>query len=380
MGVTLSNLVTELELEVKRQIKELIERLMKEEREIYLEEHPETKGNGFYERKLFTKYGEIEDLSVPRVRDKGFRPKLLWGKRRASLDLGEVVLSLFASGASIRDVSRFLETVYGSYYSPSSISRLIKVTCEEVDKWRERELDKQYYVVYLDATFVSLRRGQVSKEPVYIALGIRPDGTRTILGFWIFGSEGESAANWEEVVKDIHSRGVREVTLFVADGLPGLHEAVKKYFPGSSFQLCVLHAVRNSLKKVRKKDTYAVSQDLKQIYTAPDKKSAEKAFDNFRTKWGKRYPSVTSSWSKNIDLLLTFLEFPVPIRRFIYTTNQLERLAKEIKRRTKVIEVFCEETALKRVVYLVLREIDERYQNRKLPGFQHFSDCSLGGT
>ena len=144
MGVTLNDLVTEVELEVKKHVKELLERLMKEERGIYLEKHSETKGNGFYERKLFTKYGEIEDLSVPRVRDSGFRPKLLWGKRRASLDLGEVVLSLFASGASIRDVSRFLETVYGSYYSPSSISRLIKVTCEEVERWRKRGLDEQY--------------------------------------------------------------------------------------------------------------------------------------------------------------------------------------------------------------------------------------------
>ena len=149
---------------IKEAIKSVIEGLALEERSLYLEQHPETKGNGFYPRCLFTKYGPIEGLLVPRTRDGNFRPQILPPpRRRAGLDLGEAVLALYASGASSRAVSRFIETIYGVYYSPASISRLTDVAEEEIESWRKRRLSEEYFALYLDATFLPVRRGSVTR-------------------------------------------------------------------------------------------------------------------------------------------------------------------------------------------------------------------------
>jgi len=137
-----------------------------------------------------------------------------------------------------------------------------------VKAWRERALDEEYYAVFLDGTFLSIRRGKVAKEPVYIALGIKPDGRREILGFWLFGAEGESAQNWEEVLRDLRRRGVKRVRVFVTDDLPGMEEAVKRIFPEADWQMCVLHAVRDALAKVRRQDREPLAQSLRAVYRA----------------------------------------------------------------------------------------------------------------
>jgi transposase-like protein len=182
-NLSLEFILATIEQKVKEMVKEFVEALALEERELYLEEHPETKANGFYTRKLATKYGEIENLRVPRVRSGNFKPHIIPERRKAFFDLGEVVVLMFASGASVRNVSRFLETVYGVYYSPSSLSRLTEVASERVEAWRKRELSENYFAIYLDATYLSVRRGEVEKEPVYVALGLKFDGTREVLGF-----------------------------------------------------------------------------------------------------------------------------------------------------------------------------------------------------
>jgi putative transposase len=213
------------------------EAAMMEEREIYLGPHP-TKANGFSPRGLLTLMGPVEDLKVPRVREGDFHPGILPYRKRASLELSENILALYAVGVSTRKISHFLERISGAFYSPQSISRLIQVTEEEGKAWRERPLSEEYYAVFLDVTFLSIRRGKTAKEPVYMVLGIKPDGRREILGFWLFGAEGESAGNWEEVLKDLKRRGVQRVRIFITDDLPRLEEAIKKIFPVVYQELC----------------------------------------------------------------------------------------------------------------------------------------------
>jgi putative transposase len=289
-NLSLEFILATIEQKVKEMVKEFVEALALEERELYLEEHPETKANGFYTRKLATKYGEIENLRVPRVRSGNFKPRIIPERKKAFFDLGEVVVLMFASGSSVRDVSKFLEMVHGAYYSPSSLSRLTEVASEKVESWR-RKLCEGYFAIYLDATYPSVRRKDVEKEPVYIALGLRFDGTREVLGFWLSGAEGESSLIWKEILRELKERGVKSVELFAADGLPGLQEAIKAEFPGSKFQLCVLHTVRGSMKKVRKADREAVAEDLKKIYRAKNKEEARKALQLVKAKW-KRYPEL----------------------------------------------------------------------------------------
>jgi putative transposase len=356
--------------EVNRMVKEIVEKLLLEEREEYLQKHPEDKGNGYYKRGLITRFGNIDDLKVPRVREGDFRPKIIPERRRASMDLGDVILSLFASGCSVRNISRFIETVYGAYYSPASISRLTDITTQEIEKWRNRQVKEQYFALYVDATFLNIRRGSVEKEPVYVVVGLDWDGTREVLGFWLFGSEGESASNWQDALVELKSRGLKRVELFIADGLKGLEEAVLREFPGSKFQLCVLHAVKGSLKKVRKRNREAVAESLKAIYRASSREEARKALLELKAQWAKTYPEVVEKWEENFNNLTTFMQYPKGIRQFIYTTNQLERLMKEIKRRTKVIEVFSGPESAYKVVYLVLSQMNERYGRKSLPGFK----------
>lgn len=356
------------EEELKTMMRNLLENLMREEREIYLGEHP-TKANGYYTRDLLTLAGSIEDLKVPRVREGDFHPRILPYRKRASVDLSEAILTLYAVGVSTRNISRFLEGVYGAFYSPQSISRLLAVAEEQVKVWRERPLAEEYYAVFLDGTFLSIRRGKTAKEPVYMALGIEPDGRREILGFWLFGAEGESARNWEEVLKDLKRRGVQRVRIFITDDLPGLEEAIKKIFPEADWQLCVLHAVREALNKARKADREALAADLKRVYRAETEEEAREALKNLRERWGRMYPKIVERWETKAYALLAFLRHARSIRRYLYTTNQLERLAKEVKRRTKVVEVFCGEEAVEKLLYLVLSHLNEAWGARKLRGF-----------
>lgn len=361
-------ILKEVEEQIKTVVKGLLEVLMKEERDIYLENHS-TKANGYYTRDLLTLVGPLEDLKVPRVREGDFHPRILPYRKRASLELSEAILALYAVGVSTRKISAFLEGIYGAFYSPQSISRLIEVTQEKLEAWRERPLSEEYYAVFLDGTFLSVRRGKTAKEPVYMALGIKPDGRREILGFWLFGAEGESARNWEEVLKALKRRGVQRVRIFITDDLPGLEEAIKKIFPDADWQLCVLHAVRDALNKARKKDREALAEALKKIYRAETQKEAEEALWSLRERWGKVYPKIVERWETKAYALLAFLHHPKPIRRYLYTTNQLERLAKEVKRRTKVVEVFCGEGAVEKLLYLVLSQLDEAWGARRLRGF-----------
>jgi len=162
----------------------------------------------------------------------------------------------------------------------------------------------------------------VKKEPLYLALGIKPDGRREILGFWLFGAEGESAKNWEEVLKDINRRGVKKVELFISDDLPGIEDAIKRIYPGSNWQVCVLHIVRSSLNQVRTKDRGLVAEDLKRIYRADTEEEAREAISRLKERWGRIYPKVVKKWEEKADAILTFMKYPKEIRQFIYTTNQ----------------------------------------------------------
>jgi len=205
---------------------------------------------------------------------------------------------------------------------------LLEVTQEQVKAWRERPLREDYYAVFLDGTFLSSRRGKTVKEPVYVALGIKPDGRREILGFWLFGTEGESARNWEEVLKDLRRREVQRVRIFITDDLSGLEEAIKKIFPEADWQLCVLRAVRDVLNNVQKKDRAALAEALKKIYRAESQEEAEEALRSSRERCGGVYPKIVERWETKAYALLAFLRHPKPIRRYLYTTNQLKRLAK----------------------------------------------------
>ncbi len=203
-------------------VKKALEEMMLEEREEYLRAHPETKGNGYYTRELITGLLGIENLRVPGTRDGNFRSVLLPYRKKYTADVEEVIRALFIAGISQRKLAQVLEILYGAKLSASTISRMAEVGSEGVEKWRKRPLEERYAVIFLDATYFSLRRGKISKEPIYVALGVREDGRREVLGWWLGGSEGESAEIWDEILGELKEREVKQVHLFVTDGLEGV--------------------------------------------------------------------------------------------------------------------------------------------------------------
>jgi len=355
---------------LKEMVKKAIEEMMIEERVEYLEKHTETKGNGYYLRDLMTGVVGIEDLRVPRTRDGNFRSVLIPYRKRYTADIEEVIKALFIVGVSRRKLAEVLEILYGARLSASTISRMAVVGVEEVERWKRRPLEERYAVIFLDATYFSLRRIRISREPIYVALGVRSDGRKEILGWWFGGSEGESADLWDEILRELKERGVKGVEVFVTDGLRGLKEAIFRHFPSSRYQRCIMHAVRYTLTRVRVSDRERVAIMLKRIYRAGSREEAQEALEGFKRVLRPIYPRVVKLWEENFEDLLRFLHFPSEIRRFIYTTNQLERPFKEVKRRLKVMEMLPDEGNAEKILYLIFYDLNERLSKRKLPGFE----------
>lgn len=357
-----------LKAELREIVKEVLEEMALLEREAFCQENGAV-GNGYYSRGLEGLFGRIEELRVPRTREGGFRPFFLEPYQRASYELEELVVAMYQGGCSTRDISRTIGALLDGRYSASWVSRVTEVIQEKVEAYRKRALSRWYPIIFIDGVVMKIRRESVEGEVVYIALGIDEDGYKEVLGFWSQGAEGESWEIWREVLYDLKRRGLGEPLLFVGDGLRGLSQAVKEVYPRADFQSCLLHKVRNTLLKVRRRHREALKEDLKRVYRQRDEAGFRQAFQGFKQEWGRTYPEVISSWEAEMDCLVTYLRYPEEIRPYIYTTNALERFIKEVKRRSKVIEVFPGPGSCHKVLYLVAQEMDEKYRRRAVRDF-----------
>ncbi|PBB04570.1 MULTISPECIES: IS256 family transposase [Salimicrobium] len=368
-----NNFENQLEDMVRSFVQEKLETVMKEEMNQFFEENPELKNykNGSYGRQLDTKYGRIEDLQVPRDRDNAFQTEMFQPYQRYEQWLGETIVTMYHKGMSTREIGNFLEHILGHAYAPGTISNITDVVMEDIRAWQERPLQKRYAVLYLDGTYLKLRRDDVANEVVYVVIGVTEDGYREILGFYVGGQE--SSLGWEEVLSDIYRRGCEEVLLGIFDGLPGLEEAMKAIYPKADVQRCVVHKVRNTLNKVRKKDRSAISEDMKAIYRSNSKEEAEKQLDTFCDTWQKKYPKIARSWREDFHVLITFLNYPSSIRPMIYTTNIIERTMKEFKKRLKTMNSLPSEEAVEKVIYMVSDECNTKWSTRRLRGFKEAS-------
>ncbi|WP_416150336.1 IS256 family transposase [Salipaludibacillus sp. HK11] len=363
-------LENQLDNMVRDFVKEKLEVIMKEEMTNFFDhEHAELKNakNGYYKRQLDTKYGRIDPLHVPRDRDNAFQTEMFQPYERHQAWLGETIIQMYQKGMSTREISHFLDRILGHTYSPATISNITDVVAEDIESWQQRELQKRYSVVYLDGTYLKLRREDVANEVVYVVVGVTEEGYREILGFYVGGKE--SALGWKEILLDLYERGAKEILLGIFDGLPGLEDAMKAVYPKADVQRCVVHKVRNALHVARKKDQSAMAEDLKPIYQANTRGEADKCFQAFKENWAKKYPKVVQSWERDLDILLTFLQYPSSIQPMIYTTNIIERTMKEIKKRTKTMNSLPTEKAAEKIVYLQSVEYNERWAQRKLRGF-----------
>ena len=315
--------------------------------------------NGYGKKKIKTEQGEL-DIKVPRDRKSDFQPQVVPKRSRLSEGIESLIISLYAKGMSNSDIEEQLHELYDFNVSTSTISIVTDKITNDIIAWQNRPLEPVYLIVWMDAVVFKVRENsRVVNKAIYLAVGLKQDGKKEVLGMWL--GKNESAAFWMSVLTDLKTRGVKDILITVTDNLNGFTDTIKNVFPSSETQICVVHQIRNSAKYVVWKEKKEFAADMKHIYTAPNKDAAQAALEDFKIKWKSKYSYAVESWYRNWDELTVFLDFPVEIRRIIYTTNTIENLNGKIRKYTKNKLSFPTDEAVKKSVYLALGEITKKW-------------------
>lgn len=325
--------------------------------------------NGNYSRSFKTEYGEL-NLAIPRDRNGEFSQQTLPAYKRSNDSLETTIIQLFQKGITMSEISELIEKMYGHYYTPQTISNITQIVSEDVVAFKERSLESQYSIIFMDATHIPLKRQTVSKEAVYIVIGIRLDGTKEVLGFSI--APTESSYVWKEILQDLKDRSLEEVLLVVTDGLSGIDDSIHSIYPNAQFQQCCVHISRNIAHKVRVSDRQEVCNDFKLVYQAASKEEAMNQISFMIDKWKKQYPRVVKLLMN--PAILTFYNFPPSIRRTIYSTNLIEGFNKQLKKYTKRKEQFPNEESLERFLVSQFNNYNQKFLCRIHKGFKEIQD------
>ena len=350
---------------LKQLSKRLIERALAGELKAHLKEQAEAgqnnSRNGHSKKTVQSNHGEME-LSIPRDRQGSFEPVLVPKHQRRIAELDEKILALYARGMSTRDISAQLEELYGAKVSASLISEVTDSVLEEVKAWQTRPLDEVYPIVYLDASYVNIKvSGRISKRAVYVALGIDREGEKHLLGLWIGEAEAEGAKFWLRVLTELKNRGLKDILIACCDGLTGFPDAIQAVYPQTQVQLCIVHLMRNCLKYVPWKDKKQVAADLKPIYQAATIEEAERALDAFSQEWDDLYPAISQIWLRHWEHIIPIFDYPMAIRRVIYTTNAIESLNRSFRKIIKTKAVFPDEESVFKLLYLSMKNIIKKW-------------------
>jgi len=315
--------------------------------------------NGYGKKKIKTSYGESE-IRVPRDRDASFNPMLVPKRESMVEGIEEVIVSLYAKGMSVSDIEEQIKDVYKFEVSSATISRITSRVAEDIIAWQNRPLDPVYLIVWMDGIVFKVRENsKVVNKTIYIAVGLRKDGYKEVLGMWL--GKNESAAYWMTVLTDMKARGMEDILITATDNLNGFTQTIRTVFPQSATQVCVVHQIRNSCRYVVWKDKREFTQDMKDIYGAPTRQAAQAALESFASKWGSKYGYAIKSWKDNWEELTVFFDFPIEIRQIIYTTNLIENLNGKIRKYTKNKLSFPTDEAVLKSVYLALREVTKKW-------------------
>ena len=356
--------------EFKSLLRESLQTASEEELTSHLgyEKHQESENtnyrNGHNKKSLKTKYGKI-DVAIPRDREGTFEPKLVPKRERILKGSEELILSLYAKGMSVADISTHLDDLYGYQLSEQTISNITEAIMDKAKEWQNRPLEAIYPIVFMDATVLKIRVDRVVKNiAAYIMLGITLEGKKEILGIWI--GENETSKYWLTLLNELKNRGVEDILIFAIDGLNGFNQAIQAVYPKAEIQRCIVHQIRSSLKFVSWKDRKAVAKDLKTIYTAKTEEDAQLALTEFNDIWGSKYPHILQSWLNNWNELATFFKYPKSIQTLIYTTNPIESLNANIKRKTNSKGSFPTIDSAFKMLYMSTQEVQAKWERTSM--------------
>jgi putative transposase len=316
--------------------------------------------NGYGRKTVLTDSGRLA-LEIPRDRQGSFDPQLIAKYQRRFPGFDEKIVSMYARGMSTREIAAHLLDLYGIEVSPDLVSTVTDAVLDEIGTWQARPLEPVYPLVFFDALRVKIRdEGLVRNKAVHIALGVRADGTKEILGLWLEQNEG--AKFWLRVMNEMKNRGVEDILLAVVDGLKGFPEAIRAVFPETTVQTCIVHLLRHSLAFVSYKDRKPVAAALKDIYRAVDPVAAEAALAAFEAgPWGRKYPAIGQSWRRAWGEVVPFYAFPNELRRILYTTNAIEALNAKLRRAVRARGHFPNDEAALKLLYLVLNRTEKEW-------------------
>lgn len=353
-------------LNLEQFIVNTLETLMHMERDEYLAElraKGETnKANGTYPRSFKSLSRNSLIINVPRTRNSDFKPFVLEFLKYNQEQVNDLVLTLYRKGLTTRDVSDVLKNFFGEEISYSQVSNLAESFNELRQAWENSKLESHYKVIFCDAIYITVKRGNsYAKEPVHIIYGVRDDNKRELLDIAV--NPTETGASWGESFERLIKRGINKIDLIVADGLQGLEDEVHKNFPGTVFQKCVVHKMRNILNKVRPKDKLAISNDLKDLFDNFDKTSTIEAAlikkDNFIEKWQGKYSDIANFFKEEVnEYYFNYIKFPCQVRKMIYTTNSIESLNKKIRKATKNKQSFEKPERLLDYLFIVIKDFE----------------------
>src|SRR6186997_2076720 len=339
--------------------KALAERVLNAEMDHHLAgEEPSNRRNGYGKKTVITDTGQIE-LKVPRDRQARFDPQLIAKYQRRFPGFDDKIISMYARPRDRRP--GHLRDLYGLDVAPDLSSAVTDAVLEEVSAWQARPLDAIYPLVFFDALRVKIRdEGLVRNRAVHIALGVRADGTKEILGLWLEQNEG--AKFWLRVMNELKNRGVEDVLIAVVDGLKGFPEAITAVFPEATVQTCIVHLLRQSLAFVAYKDRKGVAAALRDIYRAVDATAGEAALAAFEEgPWGRKYPAIGHAWRRAWGEVVPFYAFPDEVRRLLYTTNAIEALNSKLRRAVRARGHFPTDEAALKLLFLVLNRSEKEW-------------------
>jgi putative transposase len=321
-----------------------------------------TQRNGSRDKLVTTTAGDLQ-LKIPKVRTGSFFPALLAPRRRIDVALHAVVMQAYVEGVSTRRVDDLVIALGGTGISKSEVSRICAKLDGEVATWRARPLDEQPFPnVFLDATYCKVRINQrVVSQAVIIATGVSADGKREVLGCAVGDSETE--AFWTEFLRDLRDRGLHGVQLVISDSHRGLTNAVTTVLQGAAWQRCRVHFMRNALAKVSKGHAEMVAATIRTIFAQPNGPKVREQLDNVADLLSGEFPAVAQLLLDAKADLTAFADFPLAHWQKIWSTNPLERLNREVKRRTDVVGIFPNTDALLRLAACVLIEAHDEWQD-----------------
>ena len=348
----------------------LLNEAMRAERERHInakpyERTPERTGfaNGYKDKTIKTRLGEME-LQVPQVREGDFYPSILEKGMRSERSVKNAIAEMYINGVSTRKTKKIMNELCGFEVTSMEVSRAAKRLDEELEKWRNRPLG-EYQYLYLDARYEKIREGgTVVDVAVLIGIGINADGKRELVGISVKLSEQE--IHWRGFLEELQKRGLHGLKLIISDSHAGLKAARKAVFPTVPWQRCQFHLQQNAQSYVPKKEMKAdVASDVRAILNATDREDAERILKKKIEKYEKTVPRFSKWLEESVPESLTVFSFPEAHRKYIRTSNMLERLNKEIKRRTRVVGIFPNEASCLRLTSAVALEVSEEWEMGK---------------